>query len=722
MGSGAFLVEACRALAIQLVEAWGRYPHKKPVIPADEDAELHAKRLVAQRCLYGVDKNPLATDLAKLSLWLATLARDHEFTFLDHALKSGDSVVGLTQEQIAAAHWDTSKPGLPLFRQLVKDRVAEAMKCRAEIQAAPDDTARAIQEQRHHSLEGRLKDIRLIGDAVIAAFFAEDGLKAREKKRAEVESWLTGSLEAAWDKLGAMAATLKQGAHPLPPFHWGIEFPEVFTRDNPGFDAIVGNPPFLGGSKISSNFGAHYLAWLLNLHAGSRGNGDLVAHFFRRAFGLLRTFGTFGLIATKTIGQGDTRASGLEAILSADGAIIRAIRRLKWPGEAAVTVSIVHVRKGGVKQGCLDGVMVRRISAYLVDGNLDSSPFRLAANSNMAFAGTKVYGAGFVFDDKLAKKGSATSIAQMEALLTKNAKNRERIFPYIGGDDLNSDPQHLSSRYVIDFSDFSEDKIRKEWPDLVAIVEPKLKESRGSYKAVPWWQFERRRPELYSRIAKLSRVTALSQISVHLAVAIVPNRFVFDQRLIVITTDRFQMFCTLQSRVHEVWTRAFCATLEDRLSYNPSDCFQTFAFSSGFEGQSGLAAAGRVYHDRRAALMVARNEGMTKTYNRFHDRSETSEDTQRLRELHAAMDRAVLEAYGWRDLAARSEPIFLDQTNEDDHTYQGRLFWPSDFRDEVLARLLALNAERHAEEVRLGIAPGMKGKQEVEEEDESETD
>ena len=137
MGSGAFLVEACRALAARLVEAWSRYPEKKPVIPPDEDEELHARRLVAQRCLYGVDKNPLATDLAKLSLWLATLARDHEFTFLDHALKSGDSLVGLTQAQIAAAHWDTSKPGLPLFRQLVKDRVAEAMKGRAEIQAAP---------------------------------------------------------------------------------------------------------------------------------------------------------------------------------------------------------------------------------------------------------------------------------------------------------------------------------------------------------------------------------------------------------------------------------------------------------------------------------------------------------------------------------------------------------------------------------------------------------
>jgi hypothetical protein len=116
--------------------------------------------------------------------------------------------------------------------------------------------------------------------------------------------------------------------------------------------------------------------------------------------------------------------------------------------------------------------------------------------------------------------------------------------------------------------------------------------------------------------------------------------------------------------------------------------------------------------------MVDRSEGLTKTYNRFHDPTETAEDIQLLRELHAAMDRVVLEAYGWNGLAARAAPIFLDETNEDDHTYQGRLFWPSEFRDEVLARLLALNAERHAEEVRLGIAPGIKSKHGDDAEDE----
>src|SRR5262249_46878681 len=288
---------------------------------------------VAQRCLYGVDKNPLATDLAKLSLWLATLARDHEFTFLDHALKPGDSLVGLTSAQIAAAHWDTSEPSLPLFRQLVRDRVAEAMKGRAEIRAAPDDTARIIQEGRHRALESRLKQIRLIGDAVIAVFFAEDNPKAREKKRAEVESWLTTS-PVQWEKLDALAATLKQDGHPMLPFHWELECPEVFAREHVGFDVILGNPPLLGGRSVTVEFGNEYVSWLADIRKDVHGNADLVAHFLRRAYELIRNEGALGMIATKTIGQGETRITGLAPILVLGGRIYRAVRRLRWPGDA----------------------------------------------------------------------------------------------------------------------------------------------------------------------------------------------------------------------------------------------------------------------------------------------------------------------------------------------------------------------------------------------------
>ena len=109
MGSGAFLVETCRQLGDELIKAWYAHDLVPQDIPADEDEVLYARRLIAQRCLYGVDKNIMAVDLAKLSLWLVTLAKDHPFTFLDHSLRYGDSLVGLTREQIIGFHWDPQK-------------------------------------------------------------------------------------------------------------------------------------------------------------------------------------------------------------------------------------------------------------------------------------------------------------------------------------------------------------------------------------------------------------------------------------------------------------------------------------------------------------------------------------------------------------------------------------------------------------------------------------
>ncbi|MBY5798418.1 N-6 DNA methylase [Rhizobium leguminosarum] len=735
MGSGAFLVEACRALGDRLVLAWAHWPETRPTIPPDEDEPLHARRLVAQRCLYGVDKNPRAVDLAKLSLWLATLARDHEFTFLDHALKCGDSLVGLDDKQIAAMHWDASKFGLPLFRKFIAERVAELAKKRAEIQAAPDDTIRVILEAKHRDVETVAGDVRVLGDAVLSAFFVEDKLKAREKRRVEIESWVSGIGEAKWDALNAAAQSLRAGEHPVDPFHWQVEFPEVFRRESPGFDAIVGNPPFAGKNTVIAGNREQYLPWLQALHQGAHGNADLVAHFFRRTFELLRQGGVFGLIATNTIGQGDTRDTGLSAIIDDGGTIIRARRRLKWPGEAAVTVSVVHVAKQLRRSPILDGRHIRRISAYLVEGDLDRAPTRLTANAGKAFVGSFVLGIGFTFDDAAAAKGVAEGLAAMNLLIEKNPRNTERIFPYIGGEEVSSSPTHANRRYVIDFANFPlrregalpswfriqdgdraqlvgtgivptdyPGSVAADWPDLLGIVEGRVKGKRGSHSTSHWWLFERRRAKLYEATLSLSRVMVRSLTSSHFGTfTFIGSRFVYDQTLIVWPDQSYANLSVLKSATHEIWVRLLGATLEDRGRYNIVDCFETFPFPASFGTLPNLDAAGQAYYDFRASLMVENDQGMTKTYNRFHDPAERSAGILHLRELHAEMDRAVLAAYGWDDLAARAEPIFLDETNEDDHTYQGRLFWPSDFRDEVLARLLALNAERAKAERESGL-------------------
>jgi len=186
--------------------------------------------------------------------------------------------------------------------------------------------------------------------------------------------------------LQSAADRLKAGPHPVPCFHWEVEFPEVFSRENGGFDAFVGNPPFAGKNTIS--VGSHYSFpdWLKITNSDSHGNADLVAFFFRRAFNNARHGGTLGLIATNTIGQGDTRFTGLKWICNAGGNIYAATRRLKWPGVAAVVVSVVNIAKGEVRvPRRLDRKIVEYISAYLFHAGTNENPHRIKSSVGIAF-------------------------------------------------------------------------------------------------------------------------------------------------------------------------------------------------------------------------------------------------------------------------------------------------------------------------------------------------
>ena len=329
MGSGAFLVEACRQLSAKLVDAWSACGTPLD-LPPDEDELLHARRLIAQRCLYGVDKNPMAVDLARLSIWLATLARNHEFTFVDHALRHGDFLVGLTKDRIAAVNWvdgDSHQMAYILARDRARKAEAERARIRYALEGLGEEALRPLLD----SADKHLDDVRLVGDAVVAAFFAADKRTEREAERTKVLRALELGGTDWQQKLLPAVVGLRNGVKPLHPFHFEIEFPEVFDRDNAGFDAIVGNPPFAGKNTISQVNALGYLGWLKQIHAESHGNADLVAHFFRRAFGLLREEGALGLIATNTIGQGDTRSTGLRWICINGGSIYTARRRIKWP-------------------------------------------------------------------------------------------------------------------------------------------------------------------------------------------------------------------------------------------------------------------------------------------------------------------------------------------------------------------------------------------------------
>ncbi len=274
------------------------------------------------------------------------------------------------------------------------------------------------------------------------------------------------------------------------PLHWPLEFPEVFflneaghhqgERERVGFDAIIGNPPFIGGQRITGALGVPYRNYLVEAIArGQRGSADLVAYFYLRGFDLLAEGGHLGLIATNTIAQGDTREVGLDQIVNWDGLIHAANPSRKWPGQAALEVALVHIVKGEWKISCaLAEKAVSAITPYLSEpGEVVGNPHRLAANAGKSFIGSFVLGMGFVLTPD-----------EAAALIEKDVKNTQVLFPYLNGEDLNSRPDQSPSRWVINFRDWPlnretappdyEGFVAADFPDCLQVLEEKVKPER----------------------------------------------------------------------------------------------------------------------------------------------------------------------------------------------------------------------------------------------------
>jgi hypothetical protein len=740
VGSGAFLVAACRYLADHVVAAWTREVAQEPgalplghtaggaasiagsgktklqlVADAHEDVVNHARRLVAQRCLYGVDKNRYAVQLARLSLWLVTMAKNEPFTFVDHAIRHGDSLVGLSFDQIRAFHWKTGQKGeqVETTTLALKDALAEAIDLRRHIQELAADSSPEAQQQKARlfdDAQDALGRVRLIADLVIGAFFAHDKDTARQAERDRrldlVTAWLKATDLGAEESLRAQLVELQQTLRQTQtPFHWMVELPEVFYLERPDpldrmkvngaamVEAFVGNPPFAGKNGISETGGPQYLPWLQALHAGAHGNADLSAHFFRRADTLLGAHGSVGLIATNTIGQGDTRSTALQHLVNQGFEIFAAIPTLPWPGEAAVTVSVVHLAKGRAKLDLrhdFDGRAVSVINSRLRPRPERTDPTTLASNAELSFQGSIVLGMGFTLTPE-----------ERSVLIEKDPKNADRIFPYLGGEEVNTSPTQSHDRSVISFGQMSLAEAGA-WPDLIEIVREKVKPERdqlkdnsdGLNRKKHWWQFGRWTPALYAAIVPLSRCLVTARVSKHLILSFQPTNRIFSEQLYVFPLACASAFAVLQSRTHEPWARLLSSSLEDRLRYSASDCFETFPFPCEDPRAvlPELEALGEELYNARAAFMVETDQGLTKTYNALKDPACVHERILALRALHERLDAAVLDAYGWSDIAV---PPYCVATDADRTALQA-------FEDEVIDRLFVLNAERAKKEAALG--------------------
>ncbi|MNQ27548.1 hypothetical protein D3C85_408080 [compost metagenome] len=714
MGSGAFLVQACRWLSDRLVEAWSQIEATgktvsvdgevldegviKEPLPRDSEARsVVARRLIAERCLYGVDLNPLAVELAKLSIWLVTLAKGRPFGFLDHNLRCGDSLLGLHKlDQLTkfSLHPEEKKTSF-IFASDIQEAVKEAIALRKQLRGTPIRDIRDVYYMERLDKEARqkLEHIEHIADAMIGELLASDrNQRTLDAAMDDLSIWATAYIEGdektergtIAESRRSLSVELLSGELPRSPFHWALEFPEVFERG--GFDGVIGNPPFLGGKRIGTVLGEKYQNALKTSYEYSKGAADLSAFFFRRAQSIIKNEGCFCFIATNTIAQGDTRKVGLEYLIEKKCKIFFANNSVPWPGKAGVHISVVGLLKGSWSGPVyLDGSSVVNISSALENEHGFNS-FSLKKNKGGIAEGIKIHGNGFLVDEK----------AYAE-LINRDPKNKTILRIYLGGEDVTNDPSQRKVRYVIDFGDFDKFKA-EEFPDLFDIVTREVKPYREGLKGQihehRYWIFWDRREAFFRQLDKGKNILVCSGVAKYLALDFVQPDAVISQKLKVFKFQDYAYFSILQSSLHECWVRRNSSTLETRLSYSNKDAFATFPFC---DTTDRLEQIGKVYYEHRKEVMTQFREGLTSVYNRLHNPEITSVDCVRFRLLQAQMDEAVASAYGWDDLALDHD--FLE-------TKLGTRFTISESaRLEILRRLLKLNHERYEEELVEGV-PG----------------
>lgn len=292
-----------------------------------------------------------------------------------------------------------------------------------------------------------------------------------------------------------------------------------------------------------------------------------------------------------------------------------------------------------------------------------------------------IYGMGFTLTPE-----------ERDELVARDKKNDQRMFPYLGGEEVNTSPTQSFHRYVINFGDMSLEAAGR-WPDLLHIVKEKVKPERdrlrdnsiGRRRKQYWWRYGSESPAVYAAIRDLPRCLVVARTSKHLALAFQPTDRVFSENLIVFPLQHFTVFSILQCRVHVSWVALTSSTLESRQGYRPTDCFDTFPFPQESPRTTipGLESVGRELYDARAQYLINNNIGLTCYYNALKCGTQGVEIDYH-RQLHTELDQAVLRTYGWEDLAIDVPPFGPPM--------------PDDFKEEILDRLFKLNKERSEKE------------------------
>ena len=736
MGSGAFLVQACRWLSDRLVESWALVEAsgkavsvdgevldagaaKEPLPRDSETRTVIARRLIAERCLYGVDLNPLAVELAKLSIWLVTLAKGRPFGFLDHNLRCGDSLLGIHRlDQLTELSMTPGGKGQQrLFGKNIEQSVHEAIELRQRLREMPIRDIHDVEVMAQLDADARhcLEVPELIADAFIGEVLAAgENRNSLENRTSMLAIRAEDAIKGGGDSLLAIRMQAREslcddatrGKIAFLPFHWPLEFPEIFTPSKSGFDSVIGNPPFLGGKKITGVFGDNYREYLVNRIAkGVRGHADLISYFLLRFAEICQQHRTFGLITSNSIAEGDTRDVGLRQLLLRRLEIYNAVRSEQWPGNASVSTSRIHAFNGvwrGPKY--LDEVAVEVVTDSLTTRS-NWNPVKLQANGGIAYQGSVVLGMGFTMPAAEALEICAISPEYKGSVL----------LPYLSGRDLNSSPTHSTDRWVICFWDWDIEEAKQYEPlysKVLADVKPERDvQNRKAYRE-RWWRFAELQAPIYRKTGRLAysdgassrladfvrRVICISTgATKYPCFSFVPNDYIYANSICVVTNSNEAIFACLSSDIHSVWAFEHGSRLEDRLRYTHGDVFETFPFPAGALDKSAtdLASIGIKYFEMRQAYMLSHGVGLTDFYNHIHAENLTTLDVQELRLLRCSLNDVVFSAYGFTDIDPEYGFHEVDYLPERDRI---RFTISERARIEVLHRLADLNRERHEEE------------------------
>ncbi len=315
MGSGHFLVAATEYIARFLVDLDVSGTNGK-----GETDLAYWKRRVTQACIYGVDVNPLAVDLAKLSLWLSTVEKDKPLSFLEHHLRCGNTLVGawLDHLRLAEGVIDTTEQPTEATTEeqaylptdatgqfsMVEDEglrssLSTAVDLMWLIQKQPSNTLKDVREQeRLHAemLEQLTYVYRILGDITTATYF---GVAFTPQHWPDLYAYATmGDMEPLLEPLIQQTRDLVATYHF---FHWELQFPELFfdTQGQPlgahaGFDVVIGNPPYVRAKEIIAF--KQFLAE--NYYNIYHGEADIYVYFYRQGVRLLRQGGRLSYIVT----------------------------------------------------------------------------------------------------------------------------------------------------------------------------------------------------------------------------------------------------------------------------------------------------------------------------------------------------------------------------------------------------------------------------------------